>query len=430
LLLTAFGAGLSDPSLLDTIQRRILERELTEEVPGAVEMLRCPTCLNRLTSGGEKKCPACGTRIRTGRRANVLTDDVVFKRPRVLVERELQARIEAQTATQFWQRRRAARAARRIAALPSSVFENGVVIEPDTGSWTPRPGSLPVIDIPVTAIHETPRVVEIPPPPPPLDDVVVLPDEITASSRRRWRPWKAERNGYHADEPVVDVPVYERPVVEVPEAVVPEVADRPPEPAVDAPLHTASLFDQEQDTADQIEPAPTFVSRIRGRWLVWKSARATRRFDVEADIAPPVTPAAPSAGNGAATDNGATDEAADERAPRFGDHWRTWKPAPPVETAVNGNGGATEKPAAPAAVARPAPPAPPSPSPRPERRRSRPEPREVAPAAHAPRGAENWEPSSSLWANRVFANSRGNQYASWPHPRPEKTAVDEPSTNE
>src|SRR6185295_3555396 len=97
-------------------------RELTEEVPGAVETLRCPTCLNRLSDGGVKHCPACGARVRTRRGSKVVTGDAVFNRPRTLVERELQARIEAQTASGFLQRRRAARTARRIASLPDSLF--------------------------------------------------------------------------------------------------------------------------------------------------------------------------------------------------------------------------------------------------------------------------------------------------------------------
>src|SRR6185436_16644471 len=110
---------------------------------GAVETLRCPKCLNPLVDGGVKRCSACGARLKSRGRTSS-ADDEMASRPRVLVERELQARIEAQTASGFRQRRRAAKAARRIAALPPSLFDAaGALIDYGNGSWgaasTPNP---------------------------------------------------------------------------------------------------------------------------------------------------------------------------------------------------------------------------------------------------------------------------------------------------
>jgi hypothetical protein len=329
-------------------------------------MLRCPTCLNRLNSGAEKRCAACGTRIRTGRRANVLTDDVVFKRPRALVERELQARIEAQTAPGFRQRLRAARAARRIAALPSSLFEGGVVIESDTGAWSSHSSHPAVIDIPVTAIHETPRVAQLP----------AAPTEVITP------PPPAE---------VISPPP-------------PAAPPRAPLPWYDHDIDDGDAYDR--------EPPPTITVRLRARWHAWRSARAEMRTNGHFA---PVEPVA-AAGEFDAEPADAIHRA---RVPRVGDRWKTWKPVPADDAVVNGNG-------VPAAATPVAPPAAP-PAPKPERRRARPEPREMSPAARAPRGAEQWEPSSSLWANRVFSNSRGSQHASWPHPRPAKSEAGDPT---
>src|SRR6478736_6093761 len=134
-------------------------------------MLRCPTCLNLLVEGGIKRCPACNARIKI-RRADAPPDSTMAARPRALVERELQARIEAQTAKRFRQRRRAAKTARRIAALPPTLFEADVITRTNAGAWSPTSSPPPiVIDLPISAIHEvdrTPRVVKVPAEPEPF----------------------------------------------------------------------------------------------------------------------------------------------------------------------------------------------------------------------------------------------------------------------
>src|SRR5437868_11931674 len=92
--------------------------------PRAVDMLRCPTCTSLLLEGDVKRCPTCGSKIRRRSRPTVLIEtNALADRPLPLVERELRARIEAETAAGFRQRRRAAKTARRIAALPSTVLE-------------------------------------------------------------------------------------------------------------------------------------------------------------------------------------------------------------------------------------------------------------------------------------------------------------------
>ena len=392
---------------------------LTEEVPGAVETLRCPTCLNQLSDGGVKHCPACGARVRTRRKSSAVSDDAVFSRPRVLVERELQARIEAQTAAHFRQRRRAAKTARRIASLPSSLFESGVVVEPRTGAWSAMPPA--VIDLPVNAIHETPRPGEL--------HAARAPDEAIAA-RPRWRPWKPAHHGVNDDatgvgadevDAVDAVDAVDVEVVDVVEAIdVPQVAE-----AVEAVevvqveeivVHDApapSLFTPEPDFADAEPPAHDAgrATVIAGRWRAWKASRNGSRNSN-------------SNGDHAESDDVETETVADQpydweadqpddtdrrgRTSWIPDRWRTWTQMPHDAAA----------PAAPAAVA-PEPPAPP-----PRRRRGRIEPREFIPAARAPKGAENWQPSESLWAKRVFnSRAQGGEVASWPRTRPPKQDV-------
>jgi hypothetical protein len=55
---------------------------------------------------------------------------------------------------------------------------------------------------------------------------------------------------------------------------------------------------------------------------------------------------------------------------------------------------------------------------------AKPEPESV-PVASRPRGASGWQPSDSLWANRVFnARSQPVPLATWP-PRPKPAPVDD-----
>ena len=117
--------------------------ELTEEVPEAVETLHCPTCLCRLVDGRETRCPAC--------RAPISRD----ARPLTLLERELQARIEAKTAAHFRERRRAAKAARRIASLSPTAFQPDATREPEPqpAPASAAPKSSVIVDIPAAAVH-------------------------------------------------------------------------------------------------------------------------------------------------------------------------------------------------------------------------------------------------------------------------------------
>ena len=357
-----------------------------------------------------------------------MTGDAVFSRPRTLVERELQARIEARTASGFLQRRRAARTARRIASLPDSLFTPGVVVERGAGAWSPL-ASQSVIDIPVDAIHETPRTA-LPAP---------AATDAADASRRPWRRWKPARSARDGDEQdvtgidrdrveqveraervdhVVDVVVVEVvdeagvakagvvEVIDVEEAV--DVVEAVEEPAPDPAPFTPEPEPAAEQSATR---AAGRAAAIGTRWRAWKAARNRIGNGAHADAEDTGDDAAvvpPAVGSEEAVAHQPYDWEADEPADRGGrprtralripDRWRTWKP-PPRDTE-------TDAPARPAAS--PRPPAPP-------RRRRRVEPRDVAPAAHAPRGAENWQPSESLWARRVFNSQESRSgVANWP----------------
>ena len=122
-------------------------------------MLRCPTCLSLLLDPDVKRCPACRSKIRRRSRPNVVVEHSgIADRPRPLVERELQARIEAKTASSYRQRRRAAKAARRIASLPPTVLDGDAIL-----THTAPPTSMPraseaapiIIDLPAEAVHDS-----------------------------------------------------------------------------------------------------------------------------------------------------------------------------------------------------------------------------------------------------------------------------------
>jgi hypothetical protein len=316
-------------------------------------MLRCPTCLNRLVDGEAKRCPECGSRVNS-RRRHAVPDDLITQRPRALVERELQARIEAQTAEHFLERRRAAKAARRIAALPPSLWEAGSMID-DPVTWNAAPSI--VIDLPASAFRDikpepAPVVVPVEREPialvaPVMDlpssDIAVddhEPDAADGSPRRPWllattiERWRVRRiqryevddedgdengNGAHPEPEPVAVEEPEPVVVEEPEPVV--VLEPEPEPVV--------ATEPEPRIVPEPEPEPVVV-------------REPEPEPVVLDDEP--------------------------------------------EEAV-------------AAVAF-----------------REPEPERV-PARAEPRGAVEWEPSNSLWSSRVF-NPRGQpvRYASWPRP--------------
>lgn len=124
-----------------------------------METLHCPSCLSPLLDKRQKRCPDCHARIGASARPVDLDESAGnVTRPLLLVERELEARIEAETAGRYRERRCAAKTARRIAALPPTLFE----ADADAASAM---ASI-VIDLPAEAIHEVvvPEPVEEPEP--------------------------------------------------------------------------------------------------------------------------------------------------------------------------------------------------------------------------------------------------------------------------
>ena len=110
-----------------------------------------------LPEGGKQRCSACGSRLRARKRPIVLGQDSrLDARPLLLVERELEARIEAETAGRFRQRRRAAKVARRIAALPPTIVqgEAGAAVDPEVPTPQPAQASPVTVDLPAAAVHE------------------------------------------------------------------------------------------------------------------------------------------------------------------------------------------------------------------------------------------------------------------------------------
>jgi len=107
-----------------------------------VETPQCPTCQSGMLAGSDALCLRCRV---TGSRNS---------RPLPLLERELQARIEAKTATRYRQRRRAAKAARRIAALPPTLFEPnaGRSTGHERFTTTATQGSITIVDLPAAAV--------------------------------------------------------------------------------------------------------------------------------------------------------------------------------------------------------------------------------------------------------------------------------------
>ena len=211
--------------------------ELEEEASEPVDTLRCPTCLTILVDGSVKRCPACGSRIR-GKGPLVLGADAqTVERPLLLVERELKARIEARTAPRYRQRRRAAKAARRIASLPPSLLEGDITADEveataeAAGERFARPSESPrteagVVDLPESAIHDT-----LPP-----GDVVVdavapevveaaVPEVVEAAVPEVVEPEVVEPEVVEVVVPEVVEPEVVEPEVVVPEVVEPEVVE-------------------------------------------------------------------------------------------------------------------------------------------------------------------------------------------------------------
>ena len=180
-------------------------------------MLRCPTCLSLIFDADAKRCPSCRSKLRRrSRPTNLEWDNGIADRPLPLLEQELQARIEAETAGRFRQRRRAAKVARRIASLPPTVFDGDAVLgqaEAEASARTsPADGPPTVIDLPAEAVHDVTSKAWVAEPP---VEAIAEPEPVIEPE----------------PEPVVEVP----PVAEVvePEVVEPEVVEPPvvePEP--------------------------------------------------------------------------------------------------------------------------------------------------------------------------------------------------------
>jgi hypothetical protein len=171
-------------------------------------MLRCPTCLSLLLDPDVKRCPACRSKIRRRSRPNVVVEHSgIADRPRPLVERELQARIQAKTAASYRQRRRAAKAARRIASLPPTVLDGDAILtHTATQTSMPRAGEAApiIIDLPAEAMHDA--VAD------PAIDVLAEPEPIVES----------------VVEPEVVEPEVVEPEVVEPEVVEPDVVEPAP----------------------------------------------------------------------------------------------------------------------------------------------------------------------------------------------------------
>ena len=225
-------------------------------------MLRCPTCLSLLFDADAKRCPSCRSKLRRRSRPTGFAEsDGTAERPLPLVERELQARIEAETALKFRQRRRAAKVARRIASLPSTVFDGDAVVsqvEAETSARASTTEAPPtVIDLPAEAMHDVtsrpagterpaepvaeaepiPEPEAIPEPEPIPEPVEVTVDPTAAPKRRsRLRARKARIAGVLADVEVESPTVEPAPVAEAvapavemgaaaPEVIEPEVIE-------------------------------------------------------------------------------------------------------------------------------------------------------------------------------------------------------------
>jgi hypothetical protein len=185
-----------------------------------------------------KRCPACHSKLRKRSRPTVLVETAgLADRPLPLVERELQARIEAETAARFRQRRRAAKVARRIAALPATALAGDLVLIPE--ETEPEP--------PIAESHrEPPTIIDLP------DEAV---HDVTSTADGAAVPAEP------VVEPVVVEPVVAEPVVE------PVVAAEPVEaPAVRArkPRRRATKAARIEGLLDDVtRPAPGFAQQER-----------------------------------------------------------------------------------------------------------------------------------------------------------------------
>jgi hypothetical protein len=270
-----------------------------------VEILRCPTCLSLLFDPNVKRCPACHAKLRRRSEATVLAeadasrsndglsndefDRDLADRPLPLVQQELQARIEAKTARGFLQRRRAAKAARRIAALPSTVLAGDIVLgqaesEPPVSETTAPDEPREIIDLPAEAVHDVSSVAEADYVP--AEPVVEPEPEPSAPARKPRRAPKAARiegvlegleevveppappkRKPRSAEPVAVEAVVDAPV-EVAEPEVPE--PRVPEPVVSEP----EVPEPEVVVPEVIEPDPVPEPEVRAKPEIVESVPA------------------------------------------------------------------------------------------------------------------------------------------------------------
>jgi hypothetical protein len=198
--------------------------ELTEEVPEAVELLQCPACLSEVLDSRRTRCPACRTPVARATR-----------RPLPLLERELEARIEAKTAPRRRQRRRAAKVARRIAALPPTIFGHDAVEHVDDEPAATPPGSPTIIDLPAEAVltvRSTSVLAEVAAAATaPVVEVVEVVEAGAPKGRGRGRPVATTRCS--ASDPTADRGQVVEPVPPV-EAAAP--VERPPKVKARAPV--------------------------------------------------------------------------------------------------------------------------------------------------------------------------------------------------
>jgi ribonuclease E len=212
-----------------------------------VEKRYCPTCLTRLGDGEALRCPECRSRLQRARPIVVEEGARIPAQLLDIVERELQARIEAKMATGYRQRRRAAKVARRLASLPTALLQGEVVEEPpEPQARAPRPTYVSpiIVDLPDAAVREVRSIAAVAEPvaeiviepvaeivADPVEEVVVVaeaPGAERAPRPPRGRPRRRAPEAPRHREP--------RPVVEVETEIV--VA---PEPAEEATVEEATV---------------------------------------------------------------------------------------------------------------------------------------------------------------------------------------------
>jgi hypothetical protein len=184
-------------------------------------------------------------------------------RPLSLLERELQARIEAKTAAHFRERRKAAKVAKRIASMPPTLFQ----AEPaGAARHEPPPpratnGASNIVDIPAAAVHEVRSTNDVSRSvPQPAEAVAPRPVAVTSEPAEAVAPRpvavKSEPAEAVAPRPVAVAPIPEPKVEPVPQARIEPVAP------VDAPVA------EPVPAAPPAPPAPK----------VWRPIRSVERL--------------------------------------------------------------------------------------------------------------------------------------------------------